>query len=286
MEARMVTESNAAHVGGFVWRSPKSYLLWQSQQRLNEGRRSFVRTMLIVALFMGAMYVLVKPLPWDEAGIRVNKLFLITSAVGFGISVLAYFVNPYFMRFSRAQYAVNAKGVSISGRLYSWRRICSCEPLKMNEPIEGMLSLQFKAKSSGSSVPLVFDAANQETAETVYQYIEAHIPEKNRLVQKPRLTLTMPQHYFIAGLSIVTGIVLSVTVMQYCFGRSEAAAVLFLFLLAYAGPGTWGVLAFYGRRIFRYRKWFGLMAAYNALAFFVLVLAGIFFIIIRLRSLL
>lgn len=252
---------------------------------MSQGRGSFVRTLLILAVFMGALYVLVKPLPWDEAGLNVNTLFLRTTAAGIGLSVLAYLVTPYFMRFSRAQYEVNAKGISMNGRFYSWRKICDCEPPSLNVPMEGVLSLRFRAKSSESPVPLIFDAAEQDIAGAVYQYIEDHIPQQNRQwVQKPRLVLTKGQHALMTALSLTTAVAVIAARPWVSQLPKDAAAIAFILLL-YAGPGTWGIFVLFGKKMFTHRNWFGWMLSYNMMTFCILVLSAFFITILRLRSL-
>lgn len=281
----METESKTSRADKFAWQAPKAYLLWQSHQQMKEGRGSFVRTALIVAVFFGVLYVLAEPLPWEEAGLNINHLFFMTLAGGLGFCAAAYFVGSYLSRFGRVFYVVNAKGICIRGGLYRWRSICGCQPPEANEPIEGVLSVRFRTLAFERPVSLIFDGEQAEMADAVYRHIEAHIPAKNRLDQKPILKLTKPQHWIMVALCISLGILLRFTLMPYCFRHSGMAAVLFLLLLVFAGPGTWGILAFYGKRVFKYRKWFGLMYAYNALTLLVLLLTGIVYEIVRLRTL-
>jgi hypothetical protein len=267
------------------WQSPKAFSLWLSQKTLKEAQGRLLRTMLFVLLFLAVIYFGLGPLPWQLAGVNFKQILLVMLVVGFGLSFLLYFASPFCIRFKRVRYKVDAKGIRLGDKLFRWKTIGDCESPKPNEQFSGVLQISFATRFCRRRQFLVFGTSQEELAVQVYLYIRDRVPQQGMYVLKPLFVFSRSQHICMVAFSLIGAVVLDAFIVPWAFQSiPEDYAGIILVAILLAGPGTWGVLALYGRKLLRFRDWLAPMLMYNGLTFFLMMIIRTIIIVHRLRE--
>lgn len=89
----------------------------------------------------------------------------------------------------------------------------------------------------------------------------------------------------MVAFSLIGAVVLDAFIVPWAFQSiPEDYAGIILVAILLAGPGTWGVLALYGRKLLRFRDWLAPMLMYNGLTFFLMMIIRTIIIVHRLRE--
>jgi hypothetical protein len=271
----------------FEWRGPKAVLLLESERQLRGWKGKLFRTLIITAGVELFFYFLLKPLPLKEIGFDLNKSFAIIFLWSLGMSVFSYLIAPYFSRFDEIKYKIDNKGVRINSfsrsRLYRWKDITQCKPIERYEGLEGVICIYVHTKKSYGPKPLLFDVAESEFAEKVHDYIQSKLPQQmqNQPEDLPGIKLAFRQHVYMTGFSLIGALVGVYSMYRLQEYGKKDWALLLLPIIVFLGPGTWGVVALFGRKSLKYKDSLAWGFIYNFVTLMLTLIIGVIFAIVE-----
>lgn len=258
------------------WQSPEKIAVHDMRELFRQGKTGALRILIFTGALLIALHLFMNKFLPEDFEISFTKAFILIFLFTIGLVCYIYLVCPLIIRYSRYKYKITDEGVNVIGggqsRVLRWNKITGYI-LAKHEQVPEISVITICAQDTIRRLYLPEEELAQEIIASVAERLPLlkQVPESLK-----RIELSKSQRIYLCLFTIIYS-VLAAFYMVLAMPKKVGPFVFIVVMIF--GPGTLGLSALFGRKLFKnkYLKVYAIV--FNMVALGLIMLFSLLFLL-------
>jgi len=258
------------------WQSPEKIAVHDMRELFRQVKAAAPRILIFTGVLLIALHLFMNKFLPEDAELSFTKAFILVFLFAIGLVCYIYLVYPLIIRYSRYKYKITDEGVNVSwggqSRLLRWNKITGYI-LAKHEQVSEISVISICAQDTIRRLYLPEEDLAQEIIASVAERLPLleQVPESLK-----RIELSKSQRLYLCLFTIIYS-VLAAFYMVLAMPKKVGPFVFIVVMIF--GPGTLGLSALFGRKLFKNKSLKVYAIVFNMVALGLIMLFSLLFLL-------